>query len=32
MGLFDSVMSAVSGQMQQHGALASVLGGLLQRQ
>lgn len=29
MGLFDSVMGAVTGQMQQHGGLATVLGGLL---
>ncbi len=29
MGLFDSVMGAVNGQMQQQGGLASVLGGLL---
>lgn len=29
MGLFDSVMSAVSNQVQQQGGLASVLGGLL---
>ena len=29
MGLFDSVMGAVTGQMQQHGGLANVLGGLL---
>lgn len=29
MGLFDSVMGAVSSQMQQQGGLASVLGGLL---
>ena len=29
MGLFDSVLSAVSGQIQQQGGLANVLGGLL---
>ena len=29
MGLFDSVVSAVSGQIQQQGGLANVLGGLL---
>ena len=29
MGLFDSVMGAVTSQMQQQGGLASVLGGLL---
>lgn len=29
MGLFDSVLGAVSGQLQQQGGLTSVLGGLL---
>ncbi len=29
MGLLDSVVGAVSAQMQQHGGMASVLGGLL---
>lgn len=29
MGLFDSVVGAAMGQLQQHGGLASVLGGLL---
>ena len=29
MGLFDSVMGAMSGQLQQHGGLTQVLGGLL---
>jgi len=29
MGLFDSVLGAVSGQLQQQGGLASVLSGLL---
>ncbi len=29
MGLLDSVLGAVAGQMQQQGGLASVLGGLL---
>lgn len=29
MGLFDSVMGAVSGQLQQSGGLSSLLGGLL---
>jgi uncharacterized protein YidB (DUF937 family) len=29
MGLFDSVLSAVSGQIQQQGGLVNVLGGLL---
>lgn len=29
MGLFDSVMGAVTGQIQQQGGLTSVLGGLL---
>jgi uncharacterized protein YidB (DUF937 family) len=29
MGLFDSVLGAVTGQVQQHGGLANVLGGLL---
>ena len=29
MGLFDSVMGAVSGQLSQQGGLANVLGGLL---
>ena len=29
MGLFDSVLGAVSGQLQQQGGLANVLGGLL---
>ena len=29
MGLFDSVMGAVTGQLQEQGGLANVLGGLL---
>ena len=29
MSLFDSVLSAVNGQLQQHGGLASVLSGML---
>jgi uncharacterized protein YidB (DUF937 family) len=29
MGIFDSVIGAVTGQLQQQGGLASVLGGLL---
>ena len=29
MGMFDSVLGAVAGQLQQHGGLTSVLGGLL---